>query len=298
MAEKISLSKILFFTGKGGVGKSLFSASQALQFASQGKRVLWVDFENSGVSTELFQRDLLKNTPEKFNGLSLISLGGRESFYEYLETVLGVDDESQKSFLSSIKLKSVDTLKKIKSLQSFIDLCPGLKSIMLIGKIIKEQQRQKNAWDYICVDAPATGHFLDHLKSFLNSQKLFTSESLSKKITAYRKVLENPESCEFQLVTLPYDFVLHETQLLSRELTSLGFSQQHLILNKSPMNRIVQKDQTLPACFQVENLINQQQQESCSEFKAFFESFLSLKKMVDFGPMNLFSLTKLMENEL
>ena len=47
--------RLLFFTGKGGVGKSTVTAATALLAAEQGKRVLLVEVDAKGNLTALFE---------------------------------------------------------------------------------------------------------------------------------------------------------------------------------------------------------------------------------------------------
>jgi arsenite-transporting ATPase len=47
--------RLLFFTGKGGVGKSTVTAATALLAADQGKRVLLVEVDAKNNLTALFE---------------------------------------------------------------------------------------------------------------------------------------------------------------------------------------------------------------------------------------------------
>jgi anion-transporting ArsA/GET3 family ATPase len=47
--------RLLFFTGKGGVGKSTMAAATAVLAAQHGKRVLLVEVDAKGDVTALFE---------------------------------------------------------------------------------------------------------------------------------------------------------------------------------------------------------------------------------------------------
>ena len=49
--------RLLFFTGKGGVGKSTVTAAVALLAAEHGKRVLLVEVDAKGNLTSLFEHE-------------------------------------------------------------------------------------------------------------------------------------------------------------------------------------------------------------------------------------------------
>ena len=47
--------RLLFFTGKGGVGKSTVAAATAVYAAARGKRVLLVEVDDKGNASALFE---------------------------------------------------------------------------------------------------------------------------------------------------------------------------------------------------------------------------------------------------
>src|SRR5450755_4109251 len=49
--------RLLFFTGKGGVGKSTVAAATALLAAERGRRVLMIEVDSKGNLTSLFEHE-------------------------------------------------------------------------------------------------------------------------------------------------------------------------------------------------------------------------------------------------
>ena len=60
--------------------------------------------------------------------------------------------------------------------QFFVQAAPGLKELMMLGKIYYEAERKlggSNHWDLIVVDAPASGQALSILKMLTAAQQTF-----------------------------------------------------------------------------------------------------------------------------
>ena len=56
--ENIKLNKYLFFTGKGGVGKTSIASSLAINLADQGKKVILVSTDPASNLQDIFVTDL------------------------------------------------------------------------------------------------------------------------------------------------------------------------------------------------------------------------------------------------
>ena len=70
--------RLLFFTGKGGVGKSTVTAATALLAAERGQRVLLVEVDAKGNLTRLFERPPVGFDPvEVFPGVFAMQMAPR-----------------------------------------------------------------------------------------------------------------------------------------------------------------------------------------------------------------------------
>src|SRR5680860_369304 len=83
--------RLLFFTGKGGVGKSTVTAAAALLAAERGKRVLLVEVDAKGNLPDLFEQAPVGFEPrEVYPGVSAMAMRTEESLKEYLKLNLRV----------------------------------------------------------------------------------------------------------------------------------------------------------------------------------------------------------------
>ncbi len=101
--------RLLFFTGKGGVGKSTITAAMALLAADHGKRVLVIEVDAKGNIADRFEHSGVGFEPREVNplvvealaqvGLSLPSTTAQPSVFELFKAgrhfhyVIGVCDE-------------------------------------------------------------------------------------------------------------------------------------------------------------------------------------------------------------
>ena len=69
--------RLLFFTGKGGVGKSTIAAATAVHAAANGKRVLLVEVDDKGNAAALFEHPPIGFDPvEVHPGVQVVQNAG------------------------------------------------------------------------------------------------------------------------------------------------------------------------------------------------------------------------------
>ena len=157
LLDSLFSRRLVFLTGKGGVGKSVVGAAIALAARERGKRVLLVE-----VAAPLEAARLLGGPPsrgretEVLPGLFTVNLDPAAVMDEYVRHVVKLEMFTRRILESPIYRR-------------FFAAAPGLKELMVLGKImVLEEARarfsQKPLWDLIVVDAPATGHGLAFLK--------------------------------------------------------------------------------------------------------------------------------------
>lgn len=138
--------KSIFFTGKGGTGKSTLSASAALQISERGKKVLLVSFDPAHNLGDIFH---LKLGHEKFcytSNLYLQETDLEEAAREYLHSNLELLNEAY-SYMKAFNLE--------KYFQVF-RYSPGVEeyaALICLEKILSRE----NAFDFIVLDTPPTG---------------------------------------------------------------------------------------------------------------------------------------------
>lgn len=137
--------KILFFTGKGGVGKSTMAAASAWQL-SQKSRVLIISLDPAHNLGDIFGT-VIKHGKTKFtNTLYLNEVNLRELSREYLQKEISVLSSTYR-YLQVLNLDNYFSILKYS---------PGIEEYALLTSIEKTI-RDETDFDYIIFDTPPTG---------------------------------------------------------------------------------------------------------------------------------------------
>ena len=153
--------RLLFVTGKGGVGKTTVAAALALLAAGRGKRVLIGEVDAKGDLADAFECGPLEWKPrEATPNVWAMAMHTEESLKEYLRLQL--------------KLPIAARLGPLARTFDFVaNAAPGVKEVLTVGKFLWEEQQRdprrgrgnpaRPKWDLIVVDAAASGHVVAQL---------------------------------------------------------------------------------------------------------------------------------------
>jgi anion-transporting ArsA/GET3 family ATPase len=143
--------RLLFVTGKGGVGKTSIAAALASLAASQGRRTLLCEVDTKGDIAGAFE-----TAPTEFRerevapGLWAMTMDTEASLKEYLGLQL--------------KLPLLARLGPLARTFDFVaNAAPGVKEILTVGKLCYEVREQH--YDLVVVDAAASGHIAGQLSA-------------------------------------------------------------------------------------------------------------------------------------
>jgi anion-transporting ArsA/GET3 family ATPase len=141
--------RLLFVTGKGGVGKTSVAAALGMLAAGRGKRTLLVEIDAKGALNDVFETGPLEfEAREIAPNLFAMAMDTEESLKEYLKLQLRIP-----------LLARIGPLAK--SLDFVATAAPGVKEILTVGKVAWEVMERH--YDLVVVDASATGHVVGQL---------------------------------------------------------------------------------------------------------------------------------------
>ena len=151
--------RLVFVTGKGGVGKSTVATALGLLAARRGLRTIVVELQSQERVQEALHED--GSPAQHFVEVELgqclftISIDPQHAMEEYLRIKVGPLGHA----LSASRL-----------FQAFTMATPGMRELLSIGKVWELAQLQRRTrgaapYDLVVVDAPATGHGVGVLKT-------------------------------------------------------------------------------------------------------------------------------------
>jgi anion-transporting ArsA/GET3 family ATPase len=203
--------RLLFVTGKGGVGKSTIAISLGLAAAARGKRTIVCEIGSQENASRFFKRaEVGFHEVELEENLWTISIDPDESMREYV--------------LLQLKVRAMrDMLFKSRVFTYLAAATPGLKELVTIGKIwelaqLDRKVKKGRKYDLVIVDAPATGHgigFLQTPRTFANIARVGPIHSQAEELNRF---ITDQSATGAALVALPEEMPVNETATLERSL--------------------------------------------------------------------------------
>jgi anion-transporting ArsA/GET3 family ATPase len=223
-APDLLARRLLFFTGKGGVGKSTVTAAMALLAAEQGQRVLVVEADAKGAIPGHFEQPSVGFEPrEVYPGVCAMAMRTEDSLKEYLKLNL-----------------RVPVLGRLGPLARVLDFvataAPGVKEILTVGKVcweVRESIEGRADWDLVVVDAAATGHIIGQLDAPRAIQELVAVGMVREQTDWMVELLSDASVTGLNVVATPEEMPVNETiELVQRARVELSVPLSAVVVNR------------------------------------------------------------------
>ena len=246
--------QVLFFGGKGGVGKTTSSAAVALAASRRGRRVLLVSTDPAHSTADIFERPIGPAVREIEPRLSAIEIDGDGEAARY---VADVKRDVERMFSPAV----------IRQAHRQIELAaasPGLVEVALLDRMVDLIVDRRGEFDLIVFDTAPTGHTLQllrmpdainawiqalikHRQAVVEIDRgaeqtpreaaaadpvLAALERRRLRLGRLRAVLTDRAQTSFVLVTLPERLVIEETARAADLLSDTGVDVGGLIVNR------------------------------------------------------------------
>ena len=215
--------RLIFVTGKGGVGKSTVAIALGLVGARSGLRTIVVELAAQdrvrtalgGDQGEVFVED------ELAPGLFTISVDPEHAMDEYLRVKAGPIGHA----LGASKL-----------FHSFAMATPGMRELLTMGKVWELAQLQRRTrgaapYDLVVVDAPATGHGVGILKTPRTFADIARIGPIAHQGRQIATTIADAKFTAVIAVATPEEMPVNETISLGEALEREGMKLHTVILN-------------------------------------------------------------------
>lgn len=218
--------RLIFISGKGGVGKTTVAVLLGLLASQCKKNVVLVEMNSSSRIPPLFEttgttNEIIPLAPY----LSTINITPPLCFEEYV--------------LRQIRFRTIyEMLFNNAFVMNFVNATPGLAEILMLGKIYDlvlqtHASTNKPDYDLVIVDAPATGHGLSALEVphiLLDLVKMGPLHTTAKKMIG---MFSDGSKTALSLVTLAEEMPVNETVELHQKLKGrIGILEGPVFVNR------------------------------------------------------------------
>jgi anion-transporting ArsA/GET3 family ATPase len=206
--------RLVFVTGKGGVGKTTVAACLARIAARRGKRVIVCE-----ISSDERGHEEVEIAPR----IHSIAVAPEHAMREYLTDQVG------------------PTLSRLMtSSRIFVYLAaaaPGMRELLTIGKVwdlaqLHERRTGDRPYDLVILDAPATGHALGMLRTPRTFRDVARVGPISRQAGRIDEFLRSPELTGVVAVAAPEEMPVNETiDLLGALGDEMGLRPDAVVVN-------------------------------------------------------------------
>jgi arsenite/tail-anchored protein-transporting ATPase len=238
--------RVLFFGGKGGVGKTTCASAMALAASKSGKRVLLVSTDPAHSTSDMFERPIGPEPVALLPNLHGLEIDGAYESQRYVATV----KEQIKGLFGHHILK--EAAKQIDLAASM----PGAEEMALFDRIGGLIRGEDDRFDLIVFDTAPTGHTLRLIRMPELMEAWIRALSRSRRamlgieqddktdpvmlslanrlehLREFRARLLSPRSCAFVLVLVAERLPIEETSRAIEQLQEAGVTIGGLVVNR------------------------------------------------------------------
>lgn len=228
MISQLLNHRLIFATGKGGVGKTTVALALGLSAARSGRRTIVADMNAGG---DLREREVAP-------GLHRVSVEPHGALEEYL----------------TLKVPGLAAmaLRHSRLFQAFAMAAPGLREMLCVGKFWELAQPDRRtpdatAYDLVIVDAPASGHGAAILRTPRTIAEITRVGPVASHARTIAQTLTDRDFTTVVAVCTPEEMAVNETLELRSTLADAPdpLELDTVILNACPPDRFGAADTAL-----------------------------------------------------
>ncbi|SIQ40826.1 arsenite efflux ATP-binding protein ArsA [Alkalispirochaeta americana] len=245
----------IFFSGKGGVGKTTMACATAVHNAQEGNRTLIVTTDPASNLSDVFETEIGHNIRPLGKSRGIDNLWGMEidpdrATEEYRERILAPMRAVMPENVMKVMEEQFNSpcTTEIASFDRFVDFMSGDDASRAApGEDGSPGGSAGAAWDVVIFDTAPTGHTLRLLELPVDWSKhieesargsgntcigpVASIQENKAKYDEATRLLGDPTRTEFTFVLQPEETSIYETRRSSSELAEIGVANTRLIVN-------------------------------------------------------------------
>jgi anion-transporting ArsA/GET3 family ATPase len=214
--------RLIFVTGKGGVGKSTVATALGLLAARRGLRTIVAELASQERVRQAFARSGRPfEEVELADGLFTISIDPQRAMEEYLRVKTGAVGQA---------------LGQSRLFHAFAMATPGMRELLSIGKIWELSQDERRSdggvvYDLVIVDSPAAGHGAGILRTPRTFAEIARVGPIAHQAGTIAATIADPSFTAVVAVSTPEEMPVNETLWLRDALAEDGLALEATIVN-------------------------------------------------------------------
>jgi arsenite-transporting ATPase len=245
--------QVVFFGGKGGVGKTTCSAAFALAASRKGQRILLVSTDPAHSTADVFDQPIGPVERELQPRLSALEIDAEGEASRY---IAGVKSDIERMFSPSVIHQAYRQIEMAAA-------SPGLLEVALLDRMVDLILNRGKDHDTIVFDTAPTGHTMQllrmpdainawiqalvkHRRAILEIDRgtdqtaaaaaadpvLEALERRRDRLGQLRRILTDRARTSFVLVTIPERLAIEETVRAAEQVTEAGMDLGGLVVNR------------------------------------------------------------------
>ncbi len=230
MLQDLSHRRLIFVTGKGGTGKSTLVTALGMHLAALGHKVLLAEVDNARPTLGgYFDREIGYAPVRVGVNLDAVNIDFANALRSYLERVVPVE-------------RLVRLILRNRIVRTFLFATPGARETVILGQLnhwykctAEGHEGDRQHWDHVIVDLPASGHAVSLFGTPLTIQKLFRVGPLRAEAETILDAFRDPEHVALVMVSIAEEMSINETLETMARVREFGWPPlAGVVLNRHP----------------------------------------------------------------